>query len=360
MPARHGILALTLALTLTVVLSCGVESTSAAARKAMWGPGFRHGVSVFPIFHELGTKVYEDDLRWNLIALRRPKDPRNPNDPAYVWPSEVTHAVAEAKRYGMQVALQIIGSPEWANGHLPPKWVPLRLRYYAEFAVAAARRYPSVHLWMIWGEPSRSKNFRPLTPARPYEKLDAHQRIAPHLYARLLDKAYGALTAENPANLIIGGMTDTAASITPVEWIENLRLPDGKPPRMDMYGHNPFSIRAPDLANEPAINQQLDFSDLVRLHELVDENLGTPENPEPKLFLSEWTIPTARDREFNFSVEQRVQALWITDGLRIVSELPYVYALGWIHLTDELPQFAGGLIESDGRQKLGYYAWRDG
>jgi hypothetical protein len=315
---------------------------------------------LFPTFNELGVKLYEDGLSWNLIAKRRPKHPRDPNDPAYAWPSEVTRSIAEAKRYGMQVALEIIGSPRWANGGLPPVWVPLRLRYYSDFAVAAARRYPSVHVWMIWGEPSRFHNFRPLTPAPAYQQLNAHQRIAPHLYARLLDNAYGALKRLNHANLVVGGMTDSSASITPVQWIENMRLRNGKPPRMDMYGHNPFSIRAPELINPPAINQQLDFSDVVRLHELVDRNLGTPQNPEPKLFLSEWTIPTARDREFNYHVQQRLQALWITDGLHIVRQLSSVYALGWIHLYDELPYFAGGLIEANGRKKLGFYAWKNG
>jgi hypothetical protein len=348
-------------IAIAVSLLLGADaSADASGLKAMWGPGQRDGVSQFPIYRELGVKVYEDVLHWNVIAPHRPRHQRNPRDRAYTWPTEVTRSIAEAKRYGMQVALEVIGSPAWANGGLPPVWVPLRLSYYTNFAIAAAHRYPSVHLWMIWGEPSRSHNFRPLTPAHPYETLDARQRVAPHLYARLLDAAYGALKGLDPRNLIVGGMTDSSASITPVEWIENMRLPNGKPPRMDMYGHNPFSIRAPELANPESINQQLDFSDVQRLHELVDRNLGTPENPEPKLFLSEWTIPTARDREFNYHVEQRVQALWITDGLRIVREVSSVFALGWIHLYDELPYWAGGLIFSDGRKKLGYYAWKDG
>ena len=44
-----------------------------------------------------------------------------------------------------------------------------------------------------------------------------------------------------------------------------MRLPDGRPPRLDLYGHNPFSIRAPNLANPPSPGQQIDFSDLARL-----------------------------------------------------------------------------------------------
>jgi hypothetical protein len=355
---RSGLVAI--ALTLTFALGCSVENAPAAALKAMWGPGTRDGVSLFPTFKELGVTIYEDQLRWNLIALRRPKHPRDPNDPAYVWPAEVTQSVAEAKRYGMKVALQIIFAPRWANGNLPPQWVPWYDSDYANFAVAAAKRYPSVHLWMIWGEPSRSRNFRPLTPAKPFVKLDAHQRIAPHLYARMLDASYGALKGLNRANIVIGGMTDSAASISPQQWIENLRLPDGRPPRLDMYGHNPFSLRAPNLANPPSPDQQIDFSDLGRLEHLVDHYLGRPGNRRPKLFLSEWTIPTAPERTFNFYVERRLQALWITDGLRVASELPNVYAVGWIPLYDELPNTSGGLIEADGTKKPGYFAWQSG
>jgi hypothetical protein len=260
----------------------------------------------------------------------------------------------------MQVALEIIGSPRWANGGKPAKWAPHDLEDFANFATAAARRYPSVHLWMVWGEPSRSHNFRPLTPATPYRRLTPHQKIAPHLYSRLLDAAYGALKAVSAANLVIGGMTDTAASISPQQWIENMRLPDGSPPRLDMYGHNPFTLRSPNLANPPSPNQQLDFSDLGRLHELVDRNLGRPGNPEPPIFLSEWTIPTAVDREFNFHVDPRLQALWITRALRIARHTPWIYALGWIHLYDEPPISAGGLIRADGAKKLGYFAWKRG
>jgi hypothetical protein len=336
------------------------QAIAAPALKGIWGPSTRNGVSLFPLYRELGDRLYQDDLHWNLIARRRPRRPRDPRDPAYAWPAEVNGSVRGARRYGMSVALQIIGSPRWANGGKAPRWVPHRPRDFADFAAAAARRYPSVHLWMIWGEPSRSHNFRPLTPARPYVPLEGNQVIAPHLYSRLLDGAYGALKAVNRANLVIGGMTDAAASISTQQWIENMRLPDGRAPRLDMYGHNPFSIRAPNLANPPSPGGQVDFSDLGRLAELVDANLGRPGNPRPRLFLSEWTIPTGVDNEFNFHVDPRLQATWITDALRIAARTPRIYALGWIHLYDEPPASAGGLITSAGVKKPGFFAWKAG
>jgi hypothetical protein len=357
---RHlSVLGIVASLTV-LVLAVVVSSTSAAAVKAMWGPSTHDGVSLFPTYQDLGVKICEEDLHWDSIALRRPRNPRNPEDPAYAWPTEVTQAVAEAKRYHMQVALQIVGAPPWANGGKPWNWAPKNPQDYANFAIAAARRYPSVHLWMIWGEPSRAHNFEPLTPAKRFAKLDSQQKLAPHIYARILDAAFGALKSISKSNLVIGGMTYTTGDISTQQWIENLRLPNGKPPRLDMYGHNPFSYRAPSLSNPPSEAQNVDFSDLGRLTGLVDRYLGRPGNPDPKLFISEWTVPTAIDEEFNFYVEPPIQAQWITDALRLAQSLPSIYAVGWIHLYDEPPETYGGLIQTDGVDKPGYFAWKDG
>jgi len=355
---RHALLVG--AALVALLLGGSIASASAASVKAMWGPAIHDGLSLFPTYQNLGVRIYEDKLVWASAAPRRPHSPTNPNDPAYVWPAEVTQAVAEAQRYHMQVALQIIGAPTWANGGKPLNWAPSKPQDYADFAIAAAKRYPSVHLWMVWGEPSRAHNFEPLYPAKPLTKLNAKQKIAPHLYARILDAAYGALKHVSRSNLVIGGMTYTTGDISTQQWIENLRLPDGKPPRLDMYGHNPFSFRAPNLSNLPSPDQQVDFSDLGRLSKLVARNLGRPGNPDPKLFVSEWTVPTKVDLEFNYFVEPLVQAQWITDALRAAQSLPSIYAVGWIHLYDEPPESYGGLLETDGAQKPGYAAWKAG
>jgi hypothetical protein len=345
---------------ITLFIFAGATGARAADLKAMWGPGIQDGVSRFPTYRDLGVRIYEDAVPWASVALRRPRNPRNPNDPAYAWPAEATSAVAEAKRYHMQVALQIIGVPPWANGGKPWNWAPSNPQDYANFAIAASKRYPSVHLWMIWGEPSRSHDFEPLDPAKPFAKLNVHQRSAPHRYARILDAAYGALKSVSRSNLVIGGMTGAAGDISPQQWIENMRLPDGRPPRLDMYGHNPFTAREPNLADPPTIDQSVGFSDLRRLTTLVDRYFGRPGDPHPKLFLSEWTIPTKPDEEFAYFAEPLVQARWITAGLRIASQLSSIYAVGWIHLYDEPPVSYGGLIETNGAKKPGYFAWKAG
>jgi hypothetical protein len=330
----------------------------AASLKAIWGPGIVGGVSRFPVYHDLGMRIYEDRLPWAQIAARRPRRPTDPRDPAYRWPAEVAQAVALAGRYHMRVALQIIGAPAWANGAKPWNWAPTSAYDYARFVTAAARRYPSVHLWMIWGEPSRTPNFNPLISAPPFAKLDAEQQVAPHVYARLVDTSYEALKRVDRANLVIGGMTYTTGDISTQQWIENLRLPDGRPPRMDMYGHNPFSFREPNFANPPSPDQMVDFSDLRRLEQLVQRDLGRPRHHHLKLFISEWTVPTNVDYEFSFYVDAAVQARWIEAAFRLARGWPDLYDVGWIHLYDEPPISSGGLLYATGAKKPGYFAWK--
>lgn len=330
-------------------------SHAQAFSKAIWGQVYRNGVNQFPLYRRLGVSIYEADLTWASIALTRPKRATNPNDLAYHWPAEIQQAVAQAKRFHMRVLLQIIGAPPWSNGGHAWNWAP-RPSAFAAFATAAARRYPGVHLWMIWGEPSRRPNFEPETAAVPGRKLDAAQKVAPHNYARILDAAYGALKHASPRNLVIGGATYTTGDIDTLQWIENLRLPDGRPPRMDIYAHNPFTFQDPSFSLAASPNDEVQFSDLPRLAGWIDRYLhrGMP------IFLSEFTIPTAVDEEFNFYVDPPVQAKWISDALRLSRHWKRIYGLGWIHVYDDPPVSYGGLMTSSGVPKPGFYAFEHG
>jgi hypothetical protein len=325
----------------------------------MWGPAVVGGVSEFPTYRDLGVQLYETPLDWATTAAARPAHPRDPRDRAYVWPAELDAAVAASGANGMKVAVELIGAPGWANGGRPSRWAPRRPTDFADFAYAASRRYPTVHLWMIWGEPTRHESYQPLVAAAPDKPLSAAQRRAPHRYAQMLDAAYGELKRASSKNLVIGGMTYTTGDVRTQQWIENLRLPNGRPPRLDLYGHNPFSARDPNLGNAPSVQGAVDFSDLRRLAAWVDHSLGRGRR-QIKLFLAEWTVPTAVDVEFNFYVDPAVQARWITDGLRIARTWSRVYAIGWINLRDALPRTGGGLLDGQGTPKPGYFAWKSG
>jgi hypothetical protein len=333
--------------TLAALVLAVAPAGSQAFSKAIWGPVFHNGANQFPIYRQLGVSIYEADLYWSVVAPTRPHKATDPLDPAYRWPATLDQALAQARLFHMRVMLQIIGTPGWANGGRAFNWVPLHPSDYGAFATAAARRYPGVQLWMVWGEPNRHGNFMPETKARPGTRLNRNQQVAPHNYARLLDAAYGALKHVSASNQVIGGSTFTTGDIDTLQWIENLKLPNGRPPRIDMYAHNPFGAEDPSFSMPPSGSGVVQFSDLPILAGWVDRYLrrGIP------LFLSEYGIPTAPDEEFPFWVDKPVAAKWIRDAMRLSRGWPRIYALGWIHVYDDPPLSFAGLLNARGVRK---------
>ncbi len=322
------------------------------ALKMIWGPlSMPDGSSAFPIYHRLGVQVLELQLSWAATAFERPANPGNPADPAYVWPAAMDRAVTEAARYGIGLAVMVKETPGWANGGQKPSWAPDDPADYAAFLQAASRRYPSIRDWMIWGEVTRVGNFNPMPPESP---------IGPQRYAVLLDAAYGALKAVNPANVVIGGMTYTVGLVSPSNYLRWLRLPDGSPPRMDLYGDNPYSTRYPKLSETPYSLAVRDINDIDTLYREL-QGVYAGHGATPKLWLSEFSISDAPSRAFDYYVSEPVQARWLTASFALVNSVPYVAGLGWYELMDEptttSERLTEGLLNAAGRPKPAFYAY---
>ncbi|HZN88640.1 MAG TPA: hypothetical protein VFB44_06685 [Thermoleophilaceae bacterium] len=366
MPIARTRIPLILIALLALALPAGADAAQ-TRKKSIWGPAEVNGVSQFPIYKDLGVGIWQDRINWSDVAPRRPANPRDPSDPAYRWPAELGPAIAEARRFGIRTALVLSQAPRWANGHRDTRFVPRRPKDFADFAYAASARYPSVRLWLIWSEPTRRENYRPLISERRDRPLTRKMKRAPRTYARILDASYASLKSRSRRNLVIGGNTFTTGHISARNWIRNLRLPNGKPPRLDLYGHNPFSARRPLLNRPPLGHGFADFSDLDLLAKWVDRWLGRPRGKRGiKLFLSELFWPTDQpNHEFNFWVTRRTAASWLTDALRITRRWPRIYTLGWYSLYDDPPNEDGdevlrGLLTDRGRKKPAYWAYKRG
>ena len=336
-------------LALAVAAAALLSAAPAQAEiKSIWGPtNLRDGRSAFPIYRDLGVDVVQEQLVWNGVATSRPVHPRDPRDPAYHWPARINTAYKQTRRYGMRLALMVRGTPRWANGGRTPNWAPNRLADYTDFVVAAAKRYKRVRYWMVWGEPTRLAQWQPLTPGSSY---------GPHLYARMLDGTYGALKKIRRSNKVIGGMTFTVGDVGPTEFMKNLVLPNGKPPRLDWFGHNPFSTRRPNMHDRPLRSYARDFNDSDTFYEEIRSH-WKPRHMAPRLWLSEYCVPSdKRTRSFNVHVSPKTQASWLSAAFRIAHTRPWIAGLGWYNLQDDYNYC--GLLNAKGKKKPSYRAYK--
>lgn len=326
-----------------------------AAQKAIWGPTqLPDGSSAFPVYRELGVDTLQLPLVWANVAQTRPSAPTSPDDPAYQWPADLDAALDAARTNGVEIALRVDWSPGWANGNRGGEWAPNDPKDYADFLTAASRRYPSVRVWMIWGEPNLVYRFQPNLEDDP---------VSARTYAPLLDAAYASLKSVSAENIVVGGMTWSGGTVKPKQFLRWMRLPSGRPPRLDWYGHNPFPFRFPNLLQSAMAGGWRDISDLEVLSREVREvyaSLGV----RPKLWLSEFTIQSDHDSDTfpSLFVSQAEQARWLAAGYEIANSLDSVEALGWFTLFDqpESPRSTNwGLLEDTGERKPSYAAYQD-
>jgi hypothetical protein len=354
--------ALVLLLALFVVGSSVGSARAASFQKAIWGPWelpvgnvncstSTKACSAFPLYREMGVDVFQFQIHWDEVAPTRPLHPRDPADPAYKWES-IDKIVLEAWRSNIGLAALVQRAPAWANGGRRPIFAP-DPKKFADFLTAASRRYPTIRRWMIWGEPARAENFQPMRRGNPK---------GPRRYAAILDRAYLALKKVSKANVVIGGMTLNGGTIAPHDFIRWLKLPNGKPPRMDLWGHNPFDSRFPKLSDD-ALGRFRGFNDIDTLHAEIKRAYRAGNRKAPRLWLSEWTIVSSYPLPLfsGFYVSRAEQATRLNAAYTIASHTKYVAGLGWFTLLDEPLEgeaIAGwGLMEANGSPKPSFYAY---
>jgi hypothetical protein len=304
-------------LLLILALVPATADAAVSRKKAIWGPAEIDAQSQFPVYKDLGAGIYQTTLNWSEVASLEPLDAGDIEDPGYDWPAELDTAISEAKLNGIQIAVTVTGAPEWANGDKPATYGPTKAADFAAFVAAAAERYPTVRLWSIWDSPSRTTSFHGASATK---------------YAQLLDGAYAKLKAASKRNLVIGGNSTVA---TATKWIGKLKLPSGKLPRMDMYGHDVSATKPPTAAGLKSLEKRV-----AKLGKGLD------------LYLSPASVTLSPTK----------QARWLSAALKVTKADKNVYTFGYRGLVDdsETPSAFRGLIESDGTKRAGYNIFKRG
>ena len=349
-----------------------------ARKKAIWGPiVFVNGqggctqatkCSAFPTYDALGVDFFQFQIRWNEIAKCRPTNPRNHADPCYDWPSisrvgrtadTIGFAVLESRKFGMKPVALVRGTPGWANGGRREFWAPNRNADYANFLIAASRRYPAIKFWFIWGETNRPELFQP------------GGRRAPKRYAKLVKAAYPALKSVSRANIVIGGMTYNGGVPSVPKFIKNFKLKrtkkqkkrgiPAKPPKLDFFGHNPFDRRVPRLKDKIIGKPFRGLNDVDTLNKEIKRAYRTRKK-KPKIWVAEWTTQSDHaSLAFKFFVSRAEQARRVRLAYKLVRSVKYVKALAWFTLLDDAPNTrlngTFGLAEFDGDRKPSFSAY---
>jgi hypothetical protein len=288
---------------------------STAPSKCINTSATQRGRTIFGELRRLGVRVWSTGISWAAIAPTRPADPQSPGDPAYHWPQHLDAYLDQARRIGIEPVLYVNSFPSWSNGGRNQSWAPQRPSDYGDFMAAAVHRYPQVRRWIAFSEPTNYVNFQP---------QGGHGRTAPHLYAKLLDAAYGAMHAARRDVVVVGGNVHPAGfndqtTTAPDTFIQNMVLPNGRRPRLDMFGVNPYTERPIDLRLRH-LPHRVDLDDLDWLARRLDQLWP---KRHLRLFVDEMGWNTEHPAQgWLYVVSRKAQAQKLTAAYRLSASGP--------------------------------------
>jgi hypothetical protein len=303
----------------------------------MYGPGTLE--QRLTTLDRLGVRLVRFTVRWDQVAPTRPAAPRDPADPAYAW-GQFEAVLRALRTNGVTPVVTLYGSPKWANGGHPPNWLPLR--GVADFAYAAAKRFPWVRMWTMWNEPNGRTFAVPVSPGAYVQ--------------RVLNPGYASLHAANRANVVAGGVTSprkTPTGMSPVAFMAGMRAAGA---RLDAYAQNPYPVSRGETPYRATCSSctYLTLAKLPEIRAVVTRYFGA----STRLWLTEYGYQTNPPDRL-LGVSYALQAAYVGQAAFQVWRNPGVTMLIHFLVRDE-PRLGGwqsGLFTVSGTAKLAYAAF---
>ena len=312
------------------------------------------------------------DMQWDQIAVQRPRDPRNPADPAYFW-AQTDHFVQNAAARGLQdrVMFTLWKTPRWASSTRQQTAIATqmpRMKDWRNFVYAVAKRYsgtyvppgatsplPRVRAYETWNEPNAYFAFRP--------QFQNGKPVSPRNYAQLLKAVryeVDRAVAFKPT-IVAGAMYKQGgpSSLTPVQFMQGMKRANAK---FDVLSMHPYN-RVPSLGIRDGINESR-----TNPYSITIGNFETFINVANSIFgrrypiwITEFGLQTPA-RGITRSATYPQQARFVRQSIAKLKSLPQVERAAWFLIKDDPPKvgnwYTTGLRRSSGEKKPSYGAWQ--
>jgi hypothetical protein len=366
-------------LVLTLAVTAAAQSAARPARaakstKALLGI-FDEGQTLygdpdyaFPVLHDLNVQIIRSHLYWGGrwgVANSRPKNPADPNDPAYDW-TLYDREVQYASQYGIKVMFSIYGTPSWENGGKGLNTAPKNMNDLRLFAEAAAKKFPIVKYWLAWNEPNSPVFLRPQyvkKRVRVKGKLTTQWVMQSAIdYAKICNAVYTGIKAARQGQLVGCGVTDPAgnnrptakrAAPTPIPFMIAAKKAGLK--RFDAWAHHPYPGSP---TQTPTTKPKFGFIGLGNIDVLIKEE--TKLWGAKPIWLTEYGYQT-KPQDPVFGVSYADQAKYLRQAWSIVRANPRIGMLIWFIFQDDTNIKLGwqsGLLTYTGVKKPAYEVFK--
>ena len=310
------------------------------------------------------------DMQWGEMAVTRPANPRNPEDPAYHF-AQTDQFVITAAAHGLQdrVMFTLWKTPTWATKAKTAKATQMpNLTDWRNFVAACATRYsgtyvppgsttplPRVTSWETWNEPNASFAFQPqrkngkfVSPANYVKLLNALKSEVNKAVAFKPTFVAGALYKQgNPGNP------------GPIQFMQGMKAAGAK---FDVLSMHPYN-NTPRLGLKDGIDQNKQTPRFVGVGNF--QTFITRANQifgkKYPIWVTEfgWATPAAGKSQYTVSLAQQAQFAY--ESIMRFRQLPQVEKMIWFLVRDNVPKpgawYTTGLQKADGTNKPSFDSW---
>jgi hypothetical protein len=381
--SRLGLAALGAALAVAALAGLA-RPAQAAVQVGLMDPAYAHAEpeAYWKHVEALRPAFVRYDLHWNEIAPAKPKNQRDPSDPAYRWGyfDDLMRDAGAHGYEGCEIVTTIWRTPGWASSIPGKNYANMpRVQQFRNFMFAAATRYsgsydpdgagplttlPQVSCWEIWNEPNFNGALRPQRKGRIL--------LSAINYTKLLNAAYAEIKrvgrTENVQFNVIGGALYRQRStkgVGPVAFMQEMRRRNA---RFDVLSIHPYNgvprLGIRDGAGVGTVWPNIAIGNFHRFQNEVNRLWRGQRFP---IWITEYGWQTKTGKRDQYAVTEQQQATFLRQSISIFRrQFPRVGRISWFLIKDEPATstdgrqntWQSGFLRLNGTKKPAYRAWQ--